>query len=594
MPQNTTGSVETENSSFGRANSKKILAGVVVILAVYLVLKNFFHMDVLQFLKDLFMLKYFPQLGKDAGYGILFIVGFLTSFHCIGMCGGIAISQTIPDRTSNGKSRPHGWIIPSILYNSGRIIAYTVAGGIVGGLGQVISLTGIWRGVVPIFGGVFMIVMGINLLGIFPALRRLNLRMPYFAAKKIQGKNNYGPFYIGLLSGLMPCGPLQIVQLYALGTGSVVFGALSMFVFSLGTVPLLFSFGMLNSMINKKQAGRILKISAAFVIILGFVMIGRGLSLSGVMIHMPFIQASGETGIAHMEGNAQVVVTSIKSGSFPPIVVQKGIPVKWIIKAAAENLNECNNEINIPKFKIDKKLLEGDNEVEFTPLQTGDIVYTCWMGMIKSKITVVEDLDDRQNQPENSPDGTKTVEQTQQNTIGTAASQTASRQEQEENAAASLVMQCTPQTPEASVKKENIATPEPEQTTQAAQSVAPASTAPAKQKSAAGEKPAQNPQTTEAESTAFEGYLLDKHCVGLVSPEKETRACLTMEECEASGYGIAIKQEEEYKFYIFDPAGHKLAKELLAKATRNTDFAITVTGTLEGDSIKVSSLTDKS
>lgn len=398
MSRHTTISIDQESGNFHQKpggnwrNAVKVFAAIAIVLAVYIALKQRFHIEVLPFLNDLLMLKYFSRLGKDAGFGLVFILGILTSFHCIGMCGGIAISQTIRNKTSDEANGRWGWLVPSILYNSGRVIAYTLVGGIAGGLGRVVSFSGIWKGIVPMFGGVFMIIMGINLLGILPFLRRLNLRMPYFAAKTIQGKNNYGPFYIGLLSGLMPCGPLQIVQLYALSTQSVIYGALAMFIFSLGTLPVLFSFGVLNSVLNKKHTGRILKVSAVLVIILGMVMIGRGLALSGVSTGMPANVISGDSGLARIDGNIQTVVTSIQSGSYPPIVVQKGIPVQWIIKADADNLNGCNNAITIPQYKIDKKLAEGENVIEFIPWEEGDIVYTCWMGMIKSKITVVADI----------------------------------------------------------------------------------------------------------------------------------------------------------------------------------------------------------
>ena len=401
MPDFVKNSVEAGSDNFqpksngNWENVTKIIAGIGIILGFYFILKSLFGIDALPFLKDLATLKYLPRLGNDAGLGLLFGFGILTSFHCLGMCGGLVVSQTIRNQTVTKPGKIPVWFFPSLLYNSGRVIAYTIVGGIVGGLGQVMSFAGIWKGVVPIFGGLFMVIMGINLLGIFPALRRLNLRMPYFAAKKIQGQNNYGPFYIGLLSGLMPCGPLQIVQLYALSTRSILFGAVSMFVFSLGTVPVMFFFGLLNSIVHKKYIAGILKVSAVFVIILGLVMIGRGLSLSGVMIGVSVNNSSADAGIAgvaQIDGKLQTVVTAIESGSYPPIVVQKGIPVKWVIKADTDSLNGCNNAITIPKYKIDKKLVAGANSVEFIPRETGDIPYTCWMGMIKSKITVVDDI----------------------------------------------------------------------------------------------------------------------------------------------------------------------------------------------------------
>lgn len=349
-----------------------------------------------EFFKNLFLLKYLPDLGTNASYGLLFIFGVLTSFHCIGMCGGIAISQCVKkdeNEAESSSSKSHRVLVPSLLYNLGRVISYTIVGGIAGGLGHIISFSGMLKGIIPIIGGLFMIIMAINLLGIFPVLRRLNIRMPYFIAKKITKGNNYSPAIVGLLSGLMPCGPLQIVQLYALGTKSVVFGALSMFFFSVGTVPVLFIFGAINTIISKKFSKVILKVSAGLVLVLGVVMIGRGLALYGISIGMHHqMNIKGDQAVSTIQGNLQTVTTEIKPDSFPPIVVQKGIPVKWIVKASNDNLNECNNAITISKLKIEKKLVVGDNIVEFTPNEVGDIAFTCWMGMIKSKITVVDDL----------------------------------------------------------------------------------------------------------------------------------------------------------------------------------------------------------
>lgn len=424
-------------------------------------------MDILGFLKDLFMMKSVPELAANASYGLLFVVGLLTSFHCLGMCGGVVISQTLKKvnvrlpagsdacisndsptgkalseknnsnvnavdmavngreslilADDNGNASKGTWLMPSVLYNAGRIIAYTFVGAVVGGIGSLVSFPGAWKGLVPIFGGLFMIIMGINLLGIFPALRKLNIRMPYFAARKIRKENSYPPFFIGLLTGLMPCGPLQIVQLYALGTGSAFQGALSMFIFSLGTVPALFTLGAVNSFISQKYTRQLLKFSAVLVIFLGFIMLGRGAALAG--INMPgttlagtsqtaasqtatsqtgttstepkantLIVADSNTAVAQLDGAVQVVTTSITEDSYPPIMVQIGVPVKWTLKATEDTFNNCNKAIDIPAFRIERDLQIGDTLVEFTPIKTGTIPYSCWMGMIKSKIFVVDDL----------------------------------------------------------------------------------------------------------------------------------------------------------------------------------------------------------
>lgn len=353
-------------------------------------------MDIINFFKDLFLLKFLPDLGSNASYGLLFIFGVLTSFHCLGMCGGIAISQTInkgKDNSENIKNNSQQFFIPSLLYNLGRVVSYTIIGAIIGGIGNVVAFTGVLKGIVPILGGIFMIIMAINLLGIFPILRVFNISMPKVFARKVIKAREYGPLFVGLLSGLMPCGPIQIIEIYTLGTKSVVFGALSMFFFALGTVPVLFIFGAINSVINKKQSNVILKTSAVLVLALGLVMISRGLALVGVSTDIQVISHSkSNRAVAAIDGNVQTVTTNLKESSYEPITVQKGIPVKWIIKAEADKINDCNNTIVISKFKIEKSLIEGENIIEFTPSESGEISYTCWMGMIKSKITVVDDI----------------------------------------------------------------------------------------------------------------------------------------------------------------------------------------------------------
>ncbi len=373
----------------------KLLIGILTVLIVGIIVTLALHVNALGFLKKLWMLQeyahFLPSPGKHSGFGLLFMLGLLTSFHCLGMCGGIIISQTINDSNGMKRAEAKAWIYPTLLYNSGRVIAYTLVGAIIGGVGQAITLIGIWKGIVPFIGGLFMLIMGINLLGIFPLLRRFNLSMPSFAFKKIRS-HHYGPFFIGILNGLMPCGPLQIVQLYALSTGSMILGALSMFCFAMGTVPLLFSFGVLSTKLNNKHTGGIMKISAILVMILGVVMMGRGLALSGVKPSPDKNVISVDTCVSHVKGNIQTVTTSIQSDRLPAIVVQKAIPVRWIMKVDRDNLNGCNHAITIPKLKIEGTLQVGENLIEFTPQETGDIIYTCWMGMIKSKITVVEDI----------------------------------------------------------------------------------------------------------------------------------------------------------------------------------------------------------
>ncbi len=98
------------------------------------------------------------------------------------------------------------------------------------------------------------------------------------------------------------------------------------------------------------------------------------------------------TNPAVVSDGLQTVTTKFSSRSYAPVTLQVGVPVKWTIQMDEKDLNSCNNEIIIPKYDIDQKLSVGETVVEFTPDKTGTIPYSCWMGMIRSSIVVVDDL----------------------------------------------------------------------------------------------------------------------------------------------------------------------------------------------------------
>ncbi|GHV90070.1 heavy metal-binding domain-containing protein [Spirochaetia bacterium] len=362
---------------------------LIIILAAFIVLQHFGFIG---------LFNTFPLARAGMGYGFLFLIGALTSVHCIAMCGGINLSQCIPHSEAAVAASRIAALRPSLLYNLGRLISYTALGVIVGALGSVISFSGAMKGVVQLAAGLFMVIMGINMLGVFPALRGLTIRMPKVFARKIDNEKNAGskgPLYIGLLNGLMPCGPLQAMQLYALSTGSPLKGGIAMFLFSLGTFPLMFGLGALSGVLSKKFTKKVMTVGAALVVILGLTMLSNGWSLSGFSVPVmgspaAAAPAQGVELPFRIEGGVQLVNTTLASGRYAPITVQAGIPVKWTIDAPRGSINGCNNRMIIPEYNIEHTFTVGTNVVEFTPKRAGKFRYSCWMGMIRSTITVIE------------------------------------------------------------------------------------------------------------------------------------------------------------------------------------------------------------
>lgn len=328
------------------------------------------------------------MLQQPISFFMLFVIGAFTSLHCIGMCGGIMVSQTIGKGNSSGPP----WQA-AVLYNSGRLLSYVLTGGIVGALGSVFAISLSVKAGITIFAGCFMMLMGINLLGFkLPVVLPTGLRTLISTRVKAQG-----PFAIGLLNGLLPCGPLQTIQVFALGSGSAAAGAAAMLLFGLGTMPLMLPLGVATGWMSSNFAGRVLKASGIMVIMLGVIMANRGLAIAS--INLPGFGVWQTKAVAHgapikaeIKDGTQVVRIAANDKGYVPnvIVVQKNLPVKWIVEG--QQINSCNNEIIVPSLHIQTKLRQGENSIEFTP-GDGDIRFSCWMGMIQGLIKVVDNLE---------------------------------------------------------------------------------------------------------------------------------------------------------------------------------------------------------
>ena len=321
----------------------------------------------------------FPTVsGAQMGYAALFLVGLLTSVHCIAMCGGLNLAQSM----GNDRRSPFRG---SALYNLGRLTSYTLIGGVLGLVGEKAAITLRVRGTVGLLAGLFMLAMGVCMLG---GVSLPSLRLPKAAQKGLAALRRHGSFSMGLANGLMPCGPLQSMQLYAIASGSFFAGAASMFFFCLGTIPLVLLFGTAAGALKTSWRRRMLQLGSALLVLLGLFTVQNNLALAGILL--PGATSGGETtATAAQEGGVQYVTTSLRANGFDDIQVVEGIPVVWTITASEDSLNGCNNEIVLPAFDQQIKLKAGENAIRFTPESAGSYPYSCWMGMLRNTITVI-------------------------------------------------------------------------------------------------------------------------------------------------------------------------------------------------------------
>ncbi len=325
-----------------------------------------------------------PEIGRDAGLAVLFVAGLATSLHCVAMCGGISLAQSLNSRTLRVRPlRANG------LYNLGRMLSYAGIGAAAGALGEVLTPGPQARATVFLAAGGAMILLGLRLSGLVPALQRIHLRIVGVFAKpgRPHGGSASGSFAVGLLNGFMPCGPLQAMQLYALSSGGPAEGAVAMLAFGLGTVPAMLFVGMPGGRLDRRHAGMRMRVSALRVAVLGVALLRNGAAIAG--LSLPGLPVSGTAAVTEPGEGTQVIVTDLDWGTYPVITVRAGASVRWNLRADPEKLNGCNDEIVIPALGITKKLEPGDNIIDFTPEQPGRIDYACWMGMISGSILVI-------------------------------------------------------------------------------------------------------------------------------------------------------------------------------------------------------------
>ncbi len=337
----------------------------------------------------------FPTVGTtQMAYGALFLVGLMTSVHCVAMCGGLNLSQSLMGESTSRFAA----VVPSIQYNLGRLISYTAVGALLGLLGSAISISVAFRCVVGVLAGAFMVVLGLSLMGLVRPDALSRLLPKSFARRLAQGLGAFrrrGPFVLGLANGFMPCGPLQAMQLYALACGGMLEGALSLFFFCLGTVPLMFATGSVLGALKARWRRVLMQAGGTLLLLFGIVAAGNGLALAGIDVPLPTSTSLASQGGAGQAVRAtmgadgiQRATVEVDYGSYQNVVLASGVPAQITFHVPDGKLIGCNASLSIPAFDVEVELQAGDTTVSLPAAQAGRYPYTCWMGMIKAAITV--------------------------------------------------------------------------------------------------------------------------------------------------------------------------------------------------------------
>jgi uncharacterized protein len=206
------------------------------------------------------------------------VLGFFTSLHCAGMCGPIALAIPLKGTSTGIK------VLTGIIYNLGRTVTYVLAGILFGFAGKSFSMLGFQQWISVISGSIIIITAIIPFLigksieqtmsgtGFTRIVQRGFSKL--FAIESVAGF-----FFVGMLNGLLPCGPLYSALIASLGTASVLYAALFMLLFGLGTLPLMLAFMLAGNIISSEIRKFIRNVLPIILIFIGILFILRGIGL---------------------------------------------------------------------------------------------------------------------------------------------------------------------------------------------------------------------------------------------------------------------------------------------------------------------------
>lgn len=206
-----------------------------------------------------------------------FLVGFLGSTHCIGMCSGIVGALTLGARRAPGST---AWsALPFLLaYNVGRVTTYVCIGAVLGFIGARLfhaMPSSAAQLAARLISGSFMVALGLYLTGWWVglgALERLGAklwtRVEPFGRRLLPVNHTAKAFVVGMVWGWLPCGMVYAALAWSLTSGSAAQGAGLMAAFGVGTMPMLLVLGATARWLGAAARAPVLRRTAGIVVLL--------------------------------------------------------------------------------------------------------------------------------------------------------------------------------------------------------------------------------------------------------------------------------------------------------------------------------------
>lgn len=322
---------------------------------------------------------------------LAFLTGLTTGgLSCVAVQGGL-LASCVSKRASVG------------VFLLAKVVSHTILGFLLGSVGATLVLAPKIMGFVQIVAGLFMLAAAARIANVHPLFRYAVITPPRWAYKLLRrvsrGESGFAPMVLGFFTVLMPCGATQAMMAMAVATGSPWFGAGVMGAFVLGTSPVFYVVGAATTKLLARHA--FAYVAAGTVAVFALLSLNGGIALTGsfytlgnmvraATIDLDELVAWGGSGAAIGPDGKQYVAIDVTPSGYTASsqVLKRGVPVR--LRLRTDNVRGCTRVFTIPEYGVVRSLAQsGEELVDFTPMRSGQLAYTCGMGMYGGYFTVV-------------------------------------------------------------------------------------------------------------------------------------------------------------------------------------------------------------
>jgi len=336
------------------------------------------------------------RLGDPGSGGLLLVLllGLTAGVStCMALVGGLVLAVSASREESGEATTGVSRWRPHLAFQTGRVVGFFVLGAALGAIGARFSLPAQLQAALIVVIGVAMALLGLRLTGLSPRMAGWSLALPESWSRSV-GADASKPYSdwraagLGAATFILPCGFTQIVQLYAMTTGSPLAAGTVMAVFAIGTMPGLLALAGLPMFASGERRAKVLAVVGVALMVFAVVNLSSAAGLLGLTSPKgAAVTATGVSANVSLENGVQVVRMDQTARGYQPdsTVVYAGVPIRWVITSESEYT--CASYLREVGGDWKVNLKTGENTVELPAVAAGQSFdFTCVMGMYSGSL----------------------------------------------------------------------------------------------------------------------------------------------------------------------------------------------------------------